>query len=178
MTENNLRRASFAILGELPLLQEAATELKLMGSKTMLANSIACLALIMVMTDETPVLNRCECFDLHRRIVPFAESCAWQHSIVTGRKVLVSRDEDHSDTLVALQHPSVYTLGTDSTEDYLHFNVKDAPSEVHRIDCGGEVMYHGPGPVCISYIFFLVFHIQKCRSQLCDCIMVICFFGG
>lgn len=102
--------------------------------------------------------RRCELFDLHQHIVPFAESWAWQQSIVTRRKGLVGTDEDHSDTLIALQHPPVYTLGTDSTEDYLHFDVKDAPFEVHRIDRGGEVTYHGPGQLVMYPIINLRYH--------------------
>lgn len=113
------------------------------------------------------VFNRCELFDLHQHIVPFAESWAWQQSIVTRRKGLVGTDEDHSDTLIALQHPPVYTLGTDSTEDYLHFDVKDAPFEVHRIDRGGEVTYHGPGQVCtIMSVKLILLHITNRGSFL------------
>ncbi|XP_040385329.1 octanoyltransferase LIP2p, chloroplastic-like [Oryza brachyantha] len=102
--------------------------------------------------------RRCELFDLHQQVVPFAESWAWQQSIVLRRKGLVGTNEDHSDTLIALQHPPVYTLGTDSTEDYLHFNVKDAPFEVHRIDRGGEVTYHGPGQLVMYPILNLRYH--------------------
>jgi lipoyl(octanoyl) transferase len=98
------------------------------------------------------VFNRCECFDLHQELVPFAESWAWQKFIVTRRKELALRDADHSDTLVTLQHPPVYTLGTDSREEYLHFQVEDSPIEIHRIDRGGEVTYHGPGQVLSSQI--------------------------
>jgi lipoyl(octanoyl) transferase len=103
------------------------------------------------------VLNRCDCFDLHQQIVPYADSWAWQQSIVTKRKGLVDRDEDCSDTLIVLQHPPVYTLGTDSILDYVHFDVKDPRFEIHRIDRGGEVTYHGPGQVFVIYIF--CFHI-------------------
>ncbi|XP_062202178.1 octanoyltransferase LIP2p, chloroplastic-like [Phragmites australis] len=99
--------------------------------------------------------RRCDCFDLHQQIVPFADSWAWQQSIVTRRRGLVDRDEDRSDTLIALQHSPVYTLGTDSSEDYLHFNVEDAPFEVHRIDRGGEVTYHGPGQLVMYPILNL-----------------------
>ncbi|KAL5681586.1 hypothetical protein ACJX0J_007971, partial [Zea mays] len=91
----------------------------------------------------------CECFDLHRRLVPYAEAYCWQKSIVERRKRLIDSGEDHSDTLIALQHPPVYTLGTDSKEEYLHFDKEDAPFEVHRINRGGEVTYHGPGQLVI-----------------------------
>jgi lipoyl(octanoyl) transferase len=92
-----------------------------------------------------PVLDRCEFFDLHQQIVPFVESWAWQKCIVKRRKGLVESKEDHTDTLIALQHPPVYTLGTGSTEEYLHFNMKDSPFEIHRIDCAGGV-HHKKAP--------------------------------
>ena len=66
---------------------------------------------------------------------------------------MLDSGEDHSDTLIALQHPPVYTLGTRSKKEYLHFDMEDAPFEVHRNDRGGEVTYHGPGQVFISYVF-------------------------
>ncbi|XP_062204573.1 uncharacterized protein LOC133906635 [Phragmites australis] len=91
-------------------------------------------------------------------IVPFAESWAWQQSILTRRKGLVDRDEDRSDTLIALQHSPVYTLGTGSSEDYLHFNVGEAPFEIHRIKRGGEVTYHGPGQLVMYPILNLRYH--------------------
>ncbi|PNT62747.1 hypothetical protein BRADI_4g07700v3, partial [Brachypodium distachyon] len=102
--------------------------------------------------------RRCGCFDLHQDLVPFAKSWAWQKSVVTRRKGLAGRDADDSDTLVTLQHPPVYTLGTDSREEYLHFNVKDAPIEIHRIDRGGEVTYHGPGQLVMYPILNLRHH--------------------
>jgi lipoyl(octanoyl) transferase len=93
------------------------------------------------------MLSRCDCFDLHQHIVPYADSWAWQRSVVTKRKELVDRNEDCSDTLIALQHSQVYTLGTASSLDYVHFNVQDPSFEIHRIDRAGEVTYHGPGQV-------------------------------
>ena len=54
---------------------------------------------------------------------------------------MVKRDEDRSDTLIALQHSPIYTLGTGSSVDYLHFDVEDAPFELRHIDCDGEVTY-------------------------------------
>ncbi|GJM95275.1 hypothetical protein PR202_ga11988 [Eleusine coracana subsp. coracana] len=99
-----------------------------------------------------------ELFNLSLAIVPYADSWAWQKSIVTKRKGLVDRDEDCSDTLIALQHPSAYTLGTGSSEDHLLFNVQDPPFEIHRIDRGGEVTYHGPGQLVMYPILNLRYH--------------------
>jgi lipoyl(octanoyl) transferase len=119
------------------------------------------------------VFDRCECFDLHQELVPFAESWTWQKSVVTRRKELALRDADHSDTLVTLQHPPVYTLGTDSREEYLHFQVEDAPIEIHRIDRGGEVTYHGPGQVFGSQICCL--RIRNAISFFFTLDLVVCF---
>ncbi|KAM3347649.1 hypothetical protein ACQJBY_021532 [Aegilops geniculata] len=103
--------------------------------------------------------RRCELFDLHQQIVPLVDSWGWQKSIVERRKPLVGidtdTDEDHSDTLIALQHPPVYTLGNGNTEKYLNFNTEDTPIEIHRIDRGGEVTYHGPGQLVLYPILNL-----------------------
>nr|CAB3466366.1 unnamed protein product [Digitaria exilis] len=110
--------------------------------------------------------RRCECFDLHQKIVPYAEAYAWQKSIVKRRGELAYSGEDHSDTLIALQHPPVYTLGTDSNEEYLHFKKEDAPFEVHKIFRGGEVTYHGPGQLVMYPILNLRYHKEDVRWYL------------
>ncbi|CAL4905447.1 unnamed protein product [Urochloa decumbens] len=107
--------------------------------------------------------RRCECFDLHQQIVPYAEAYAWQKSIVKRRIGLLNSGEDHSDTLIALQHPPVYTLGSDSNKEYLHFSKEDAPFEVHQIDRGGEVTYHGPGQLIMYPILNLRYHKEDVR---------------
>ncbi|VAI27728.1 unnamed protein product [Triticum turgidum subsp. durum] len=103
--------------------------------------------------------RRCELFDLHRQIVPYVDSWGWQKSIVERRKALVGidtdTDEDHSDTLIALQHPPVYTLGNGNDEKYLNFNIEDSPIEIHRIDRAGQVTYHGPGQLVLYPIINL-----------------------
>jgi lipoyl(octanoyl) transferase len=107
------------------------------------------------------VLSRCECFDLHQQLVPYGEAFAWQKSIVKRRIGLLDRgEEDHSDILIALQHPPVYTLGSKSNEEYLHFKKEDAPFEIHHNDRGGEVTYHGPGQVLISYVVFSAAYLK------------------
>jgi len=92
-------------------------------------------------------LIRCECFDLHKELVPYKQAWSWQKSMVGRRHALVDRDEDHSDMLIVLQHRSVYTLGTGSLERYLNFDIQNSPFDLYRTDRGGEVTYHGPGQV-------------------------------
>ncbi|GJM95274.1 hypothetical protein PR202_ga11987 [Eleusine coracana subsp. coracana] len=95
-------------------------------------------------------LHRCDFFHLHKQVVLYADSLAWQESIFAGKKRLVDADEDHADTLIALQHAPVYTLGraTNVKKDVL-FDLDDPPCEVHRVKRGGKATYHGPGQVCL-----------------------------
>lgn len=88
---------------------------------------------------------------MHNELVPYAEAWSWQKSIVEERKLLSDKDEDFSDTLIILQHPPVYTLGTASSEDHLK-DIKD----FYRTERGGEVTYHGPGQV-YSVLYFVKF---------------------
>ena len=80
-------------------------------------------------------------------LVPYGEAWALQKAIVKEKKALIERNEECPDTLIMLQHPPVYTLGTGSSEEFLNFNVKDSPYDVIRTERGGEVTYHGPGQV-------------------------------
>uniref|UniRef100_A0A5B7AJU9 lipoyl(octanoyl) transferase n=1 Tax=Davidia involucrata TaxID=16924 RepID=A0A5B7AJU9_DAVIN len=102
--------------------------------------------------------RRCECFDMYKELVPYSVAWSWQKSIVKERKALIEQNVDFSDTLIILQHHPVYTLGTGSSEEYLNFNVKDAPYDVYRTERGGEVTYHGPGQLVMYPIINLRYH--------------------
>lgn len=86
---------------------------------------------------------------------------------------MIDRNQDCSDTLILLQHPPVYTMGTGSSEDYLNFELKNAPFDVYRTERGGEVTYHGPGQVkktiSTTHSNFLCFSLMKLISE-CDCL--------
>ncbi|RAL47313.1 hypothetical protein DM860_013278 [Cuscuta australis] len=103
----------------------------------------------------------CECYDMHKELVPYAQAWDLQKSIVTERKALVQRNEDSADNLIVLQHHPVYTLGTGGSEDYLHFDTKNAPFNVYRTERGGEVTYHGPGQI-------VMYPIMNLRYQKMD----------
>ncbi|KAF7140600.1 hypothetical protein RHSIM_Rhsim06G0039300 [Rhododendron simsii] len=102
--------------------------------------------------------RRCDCYDMHNVLVPYSEAWSWQKSIVKERKALVEINQDLSDSLIVLQHHPVYTLGTGSSEDYLNFDLKDAPYDVYRTERGGEVTYHGPGQLVMYPILNLRYH--------------------
>ncbi|CAN1123347.1 Octanoyltransferase LIP2p2, chloroplastic [Linum perenne] len=94
-------------------------------------------------------IRTCELYDLHKQIVPYKEACQWQKDIVAEKKkALEETNQDSPDTLIVLQHLPVYTLGTGSSVEHLHFEMDDAPFDVYRTERGGEVTYHGPGQSC------------------------------
>lgn len=75
--------------------------------------------------------------------VDYATAWAWQRDLAARR----ARDEV-GDVLLLLEHPPVYTLGRRADASNL---VRDAAwrdargIEVHAVDRGGDVTYHGPG---------------------------------
>jgi lipoyl(octanoyl) transferase len=59
-------------------------------------------------------------------------------------------------TLIFVEHPHVYTLGKNGSEnnlllDFIQLRAKDA--KFYRIDRGGDITYHGPGQV-VGYPIF------------------------
>ncbi|CAN1230026.1 Octanoyltransferase LIP2p, chloroplastic [Linum perenne] len=104
-------------------------------------------------------IRTCELYDLHKQIVPYKEACQWQKDIVAEKKkALEETNQDSPDTLIVLQHLPVYTLGTGSSVEHLHFEMDDAPFDVYRTERGGEVTYHGPGQLVMYPIVDLRNH--------------------
>nr|AJQ20641.1 Lipoyltransferase [Salvia miltiorrhiza] len=102
--------------------------------------------------------RRCDLYDLHKEVVPYAEAWSWQKAIVTERRALSDRNEDFSDSLIILQHHPVYTMGTGSCDNYLNFDVSNAPFDLYRTERGGEVTYHGPGQLVMYPIINLRYY--------------------
>ncbi|XP_076933232.1 octanoyltransferase LIP2p, chloroplastic-like [Bidens hawaiensis] len=102
--------------------------------------------------------RRCECYDLYKHVVPFADAWSWQKSILEDRKALIGNNEDGSDTVIVLQHQPVYTLGTASSENHLSFDINDPPLPLYQTERGGEVTYHGPGQLVMYPIMNLRYH--------------------
>jgi lipoyl(octanoyl) transferase len=80
---------------------------------------------------------------LHLGRVPYAEALAIQQQVVTARK-----QNQIADTLLLLEHPPVLTLGRNASrsnilasDEFLH----QRGVELHEINRGGDVTYHGPG---------------------------------
>eukprot|EP00897_Mesotaenium_endlicherianum_P007831 jgi/Mesen1/7076/ME000369S06401 len=100
-------------------------------------------------------LRRCECHDLADTLVPYTEAWAWQKEAVEARRAAIDAGEPYSDTVLLLQHPPVYTLGTRSSLDHLLFDTANPPAELHQTERGGEVTYHGPGQLVVYPILDL-----------------------
>ncbi|EOA19026.1 hypothetical protein CARUB_v10007679mg [Capsella rubella] len=104
------------------------------------------------------VSDQCQCFDLYDQLVPYKKAWSWQKSIVKEKKALIDRNQDCPDSVILLQHTPVYTMGTGSTEDYLNFDIRNAPFDLYRTERGGEVTYHGPGQLVMYPIINLRNH--------------------
>ncbi len=75
--------------------------------------------------------------------VPFAEALTLQQRVVAARKAGTI-----GDTLLLLEHPPVLTLGRNSKRNNILASDEFLQSrgiEVHEINRGGDVTYHGPG---------------------------------
>ena len=68
---------------------------------------------------------------------------------------------ERPDTLLLLEHPHVYTLGRRGRDSDIlvdEARLVDLGAEVHHIDRGGEVTYHGPGQLVGYPIINLLRH--------------------
>jgi lipoyl(octanoyl) transferase len=75
--------------------------------------------------------------------VPYLAAWAWQRDLATRRAA-----GEVGDVLLLLEHPRVYTLGRRADEGNLVFDATERERrgiELHRVDRGGDVTYHGPG---------------------------------
>jgi lipoyl(octanoyl) transferase len=76
-------------------------------------------------------------------LVPYADALALQHQLVEARK-----HGEGQDTLLLLEHPPVFTLGRNAQEEHILASrefLDEIGIEVHRVERGGDVTYHGPG---------------------------------
>ncbi|HEX5951023.1 MAG TPA: lipoyl(octanoyl) transferase LipB [Actinomycetota bacterium] len=75
--------------------------------------------------------------------IPYAEANTFMHELAEARL----RGEGQ-DTLILLEHPPVYTAGRTSKDDHVVWTedrMRAAGAELHFIDRGGSLTFHGPG---------------------------------
>jgi lipoyl(octanoyl) transferase len=75
--------------------------------------------------------------------VPYVRANDWMHDLAERR----ARDEI-PDTLILLEHPPVFTAGRRTDPAHLRWTqaqIERAGAELHQVDRGGSVTFHGPG---------------------------------
>jgi lipoyl(octanoyl) transferase len=80
---------------------------------------------------------------LHLGRVPYTEALAIQQRVVTARKQNLI-----GDTLLLLEHPPVLTLGRNAHRSNVLASdefLRERGIELHEVNRGGDVTYHGPG---------------------------------
>ena len=84
------------------------------------------------------------------------------------RSLVKQRLDDPSleDTLLLLEHPPVYTLGTGSNSKFIKFDPKQSKIPVYRTERGGEVTYHSPGQLVGYPILNLRYYQQDLHWYL------------
>ena len=83
------------------------------------------------------------CRVLRLGLVPYAEAWELQQRLVMARVA-----EEIPDVLVLVEHPHVYTLGRGGHAENVLLDEATAATigaEIHWVDRGGDVTYHGPG---------------------------------
>jgi lipoyl(octanoyl) transferase len=88
---------------------------------------------------------------LHLGRVPYAEGLEIQQRVISARKQGLI-----GDTLLLLEHPPVLTLGRNSSRSNVIVPdefLAQRGIEVHEINRGGDVTYHGPGQL-VGYPIF------------------------
>jgi lipoyl(octanoyl) transferase len=80
---------------------------------------------------------------LHLGRIPYAEALQIQQQVVAARK-----QNAIADTLLLLEHPPVLTLGRNANRSNILASddlLRQRGVELHEINRGGDVTYHGPG---------------------------------
>ncbi|CAJ2643116.1 unnamed protein product [Trifolium pratense] len=107
-------------------------------------------------------LRSCDLIDFHQDLIPYEVAWSLQKHIVKEKKSQIQNEGDCNDTLIVLQHPSVFTLGTASSNNNLNFDIKNPPFDIHRTERGGEVTYHGPGQL----VMYPIMNLRKHKMDL------------
>ncbi|MEM9568676.1 MAG: lipoyl(octanoyl) transferase LipB [Cyanobacteria bacterium P01_E01_bin.34] len=89
--------------------------------------------------------------------VPYKIAWDWQK-----QRLASMQTDNRPDALLLLCHPPVYTLGQGATPDFLKFDPDICEYEVHRVERGGEVTYHGPG----QWVGYPLLNLRRYQQDL------------
>jgi lipoyl(octanoyl) transferase len=98
-------------------------------------------------------------FDLS--LVPYTTAWHWQQELLRARTdAPAGAAAALPDVVLCLEHPHVYTLGRGASVDHLKFDPASGAvdAEVHRVERGGKITYHGPGQLVVYPILQLERH--------------------
>ena len=85
-----------------------------------------------------------------------------------------TKNKEAYDSLLLVEHSSVYTLGKGGSKDNLKFNTSSHKGNVYRVSRGGEVTWHGPGQLVAYPILDLTRHKKDLRwyiNKLEECVI-------
>jgi lipoic acid synthetase len=91
--------------------------------------------------------------------VPYAEGELLQRAFHAGE----------SDVLLLLEHPSVYTLGTQAHDEHVLVDPASVGAELARTDRGGDVTFHGPGQL----VAYPIITLPLWRERLADVVAYV-----
>jgi len=94
----------------------------------------------------SPTVAKCLHLPLHRQLIKYDRALQWQRALQAG--LVDAPRADVVAHLITLQHPPCYTMGRVSSPLF----VLDKSLEVHKIERGGEVTFHGPGQLVGYFI--------------------------
>ena len=92
--------------------------------------------------------------------IAYDEALRLQHTLIRQRQ-----NDAIPDTLLLLEHPAVITLGrrADVTDVLVDpADLRRRGIDIHRIERGGEVTYHGPGQL----VGYLIIHLYERHRRL------------
>jgi lipoyl(octanoyl) transferase len=108
--------------------------------------------------------------------IPYQKSWTWMQRLLKHRTKRDSNGAiiDSRDVFLLLEHYPVYTLGKASTPDNILFKFEEDQNgircetgyEIHRVERGGEVTFHGPGQITGYPMIDLHFYKQDLHWYL------------
>ena len=103
---------------------------------------------------------KCKVFNLAvGKLTDYQSAWKCQKALSERSNELYKKNQTVTDTLLLVQHPSIYTLGRGATPDNIKFKVDErCPHQVVRVERGGEVTWHGPGQLVAYPVFNLNNH--------------------
>jgi lipoyl(octanoyl) transferase len=108
---------------------------------------------------------RCNLYDLSAsgKFVNYETVWRYQKALQEQASQEFKHHKTSIDSIVLVQHPSVYTLGRGATPDNIKFHVGDGcRHQVFRVERGGEVTWHGPGQL----VAYPILNLNNHRKDL------------